>query len=362
MPSKTTHQTDLDWTQRIIRGDATAWNAFVEGFSDRVWRRAWQLCNEACPHNKAVVHCVFHSLSKGGVNPASDDRPGCDDGLDIYAFTFDYFFNRTKKTGKLKHYDGRASLETFVATVLHGNLRTDWIRHKRRVRIDQITRPPEIQRLTEADGKVFEQMVLQRPTETIARKVELDYEEVEAAQQRVTHALMTNGNLHLILRNAESAIDELDWHDNDTAPRVIPIKRSVDQIWKAVLSLFGRLNSHEKILLDMMFDKEMNASTILERCETLKIQLPVKPRSGKTTIHSIYQSVDAILDKVGQWLQDEHRPLLVEASDWLDSSEGDSASISTKGLKALLKNMGINAQGSSTDGASPASRTAEEGM
>ena len=337
------HQSDLEWVHRILDGDGNAWNAFVESFSDRVWRRCWNLCNESCPYNKAHVHCVFHSLVRGGVNPANDDRPGCDEGLEIYAFTFDYLYNRTNDTGKLKHYDGRASLETFVATILHGNLRTDWIRHKRKVRVDQITRPAEIQRLSDQDGLVFEQMVLQRPTETIARKVKMDYEAVERAQERVTHALMANGNLHLILRTPESAIDEFDWNDQDTAPRVIPLKRSVNDIWESVMTLFRRLPDSEKILLDMMFDQELQANAILERCSDLGIDLPVKPRTGNVTIHSIYQSVDSILGKLGGWLEEEHPSLLSDASNWLEEDVPDP-SVSVKGLKTLLKTMGVRSK------------------
>ncbi len=340
MPDKTIHQNDLDWAHRILDGDAPAWNAFVEAFSDRVWRRCWTLCNESCPYNKAHVHCVFHSLVKGGVNSASDDRPGCDDGLEIYAFTFEYLFNQANHTGKLKHYDGRAKLETFVSTILHGNLRTDWIRHKRKVRVDQITRPAEIQRLTEEDGLVYEQMVLQRPTETIARKLSFDYETVQLAQERVTHALMANGNLHLILRTPESAIDEFDWNDHDTEPRIIPLKRSVHDIWESVVALFDRLPAGEKIMLDMIFDQELQANEILERCTTLNIDLPVKPRSGILTIHSIYQSVDAILAKLGGWLEEENRPMLKDAANWLENESADTT-VTVKGLKTLLKSMGI---------------------
>jgi len=343
MPAETQHETDLAWVARILDGDAHAWNAFVESFSDRVWRRCWTLCNESCPYNKAHVHCVFHSLVQGGVNAATDDRPGCDEGLEIYAFAFEYLFNRQNNTGKLKYYDGRAKLETFVSTVLHGTLRTDWIRHKRKIRVDQITRPAEIQRLSDEDAQVFEQMVLQRPTETIARKLSMAYGSVEQAQERVAHALMANGNLHLILRTPESAIDDLDWNDQDTAPRVLPLKRSVHEIWETVLTLFGRLPDGEKILLDMMFDQELQAGEILERCTALGIDLPVKPRTGNLTIHSIYQSVDAILAKLGSWLEQENRSLLTDASNWLDEDVSE-VSVTTKGLKTLLKTMGLRSK------------------
>jgi len=338
-----TYTTDLDWVRRIIDGDDEAWNAFVDRFTDRVWRRSWQLCDEACPFNRATVFCVFHALAKDHVQPGSDDRPGCDEGLEIYAFIFDYFHNKRKGTGKLKHYDGRSKIDTFVAAVLHGHLRTDWIRHKRKLRVDQITRPTEIQRLSKPDGRVFEQMVMQRSIETISSRLGMPYEEVAAAQERVTHALMTNGNLHLILRSPESPVDEFDPSSRTSSLQVIPLTRSVDAIWDAVCELIGTLPENEKILLSMMFDKELDAKVILERCTTLDIELPVRPRTGNVTIHSIYQSIDAILKNLGEMLQSEHAKLLREAHDWLDD-DSVSTSVSVKGLKALLKHMGIAEQ------------------
>ena len=340
MSSRSSQTADLEWVNRIFAGDAAAWNSFVKHFTDRVWRRSWHLCNESCPHNKAVVSCVFHALARDSVAPANEDRPGCDDGLEIYAFIFDYVYNRTKDTGKLKHYDGRASLDAFMAAAMHSNLRTDWIRHKRRLRVDQITRPEEIQRLSDNDGRVFEQMLMQRPTETISRKLKLPYEEVEQAQERVAHALMTNGNMHMILRSPEGTIDGHDWEHPDTAPRILPMKRAIDAMWETVCDLIVRLPEDQKILLDMVFDKELSAQDILDRCVRLGIDLPVKPRTGTTTIHSIYQSVDAILKTLGGWLADEHRDQLREAYDWLDD-DSLSMAVSVKGLKSMLKNMGV---------------------
>jgi len=351
MTTTTHHTEDLAWARRIFDGDAEAWNEFVKRYSDRVWRRSWQLCYEACPHKQGGVFCVFHALSAGGVQPAKDDRPSCDDGLEIYAFTFDYFYRRDGKTGKLKHYDGRAKLDTFVSTVMHGHLRTDWIRHKRRLRVDQITLPDEIQRLPKPDQEVFKQMLMQRPTETIARNVGLSVELTEQAQERVTHALMTNGNLHLILRNPEGPIDELGPEVSGGASlRVLPIQRAVDLIWEKVCVLIGELPEPNKILLDMVFDEELDAKTMLERCRSLKLALPVTPRTEKMTIHTIYQSVDALLKTLGAQLKARFPDVLKNASDWLEDESITSASpVSVKGLKALLKNMGVAASPPSDD-------------
>ncbi|NND70171.1 MAG: hypothetical protein HKN43_01190 [Rhodothermales bacterium] len=342
MPTEVSNSNDVLHVEKILDGDANSWNSFVQEFSDRVWRRSWHLCNEACPHNKANVHCVFHSLAANRVQSISDDRPGCDEGLEIYAFTFDYLYNRNKGTGKLKHFDGRSKLETFVSAVLHGNMRTDWIRHKRKLRVDQITRPAEIQRLGEKDAKVFEQMVMQRPTETIAGNLKMDYDEARAAQERVTHALMANGNLHLILRDPEGNLDDFDRQESaENILRVIPIQRTVNRIWSAVCENIELLPESHKILLDMVFDKELDAKLILERCQQLDISLPVVPRSGKLTIHSIYQSTDHILKSLGTSLEQDHKELLNEARNWMDD-DSLSKSVSVRGLKALLKNMGIN--------------------
>jgi len=109
------------------------------------------------------------------------------------------------------------------------------------------------------------------------------------------------------------------------------------------MTLFRRLPDSEKILLDMMFDQELQANTILERCSDLGIDLPVKPRTGNVTIHSIYQSVDSILGKLGNWLQEENPGLLSDASNWLDEEVPDT-SVSVKGLKTLLKTMGVRSK------------------
>ena len=339
--NRTPHAEDLKWVHRIMDGDARAWNRFVEAFSDRIWRRSWQLCNEACPHNKASVFCVFHALAADSVKPSSDERPGCDEGLEIYAFIMEYFHNAAKGTGKLKHFDGRSSLETFVASVLHGNLRTDWIRHKRKLRVDQITLPEEIKRLPKSDHRVYRQMVMQRPTETIARHTGLSPDDVAMAQERITHALMANGNLHLILRSPEGSLEDLGYGDDAKMPRAIPLHRTVERIWEAVCDLIRELPEQHKILLDMMFDEELDAKVILARVNELKLDLPVSPRSGKMTIHTIYQSIDQILKDLGTQLQARDSGVLDEARTWLDDDSIDG-SISSKGLKALLKNMGIS--------------------
>ncbi len=226
---------------------------------------------------------------------------------------------------------------------MHGHLRTDWIRHRRKLRIDQITIPEEIKRLDVQDHRVFEQMVMQRPTETIARNTGLSVEDTERAQSRVTHALMANGNLHMILRDPEGAIDE---HTERTAasslkPQALPIQQTVDRIWEAICGLIRELPTPQQILLDMVFDKELDAKTILAQCLSLNIELPVRPRNNNITIHTIYQSVDAILNKLGKQLQDTHPALLRDASNWLERDAPSARSVSEKGLKAMLKNMGI---------------------
>ena len=183
-------------------------------------------------------------------------------------------------------------------------------------------------------------MVMQRPTETIATNVGLGIEETEQAQERVTHALIANGNLHLILRNPEGALDDAMIEEGRDGLRVLPMQRSVDQIWEKISLLIHELPAQQKILLDMVFDEELDANTILERCETLSLALPVTPRSGTITIHTIYQSIDALLTILGEQFELRFPEVLHDAQTWLDNDDLN-ASISIKGLKALLKNMGI---------------------
>lgn len=348
MPSTVTdHNVDVNWVRQIIAGNSAAWNRFVEQYSDRIWRRSWQLCHEACPYKRSGnVFCVFHALSKSTVQSVNDDRPGCDEGLEIYAFIFDYFYNHKKNTGKLKNYDGRSALDTFVGAVLHGHLRTDWIRHKRKMRIDQITYPEEIQRLPRLEQKVFEQMLMQRSTETIARNVGSRVEEVERSQRRVTHALLSNGNLHLILRNPEEGMDDsLQQRKDSNAPRVLNMEWAINMLWECICAVIKELPEEHKILLDMAFDQELGAKSMLDRTIQLRLKLPVSPRSGKMTIHTIYQSIDAIMKQVGVLLIEQYPNEVDQARQWLGQSDEDRAGISAKGLKALLKEMGLRNDG-----------------
>lgn len=337
------YRDDLAFVKRILKGDPQAWNAFVDEYSDRVWRRAWQLCYEACPYKRnGGVFCVFHALSRETVQGVNDNRRGCDEGLEIYAFIFEYFYNRKQHTGKLKNYDGRSSLETFVGAVLHGHLRTDWIRHKRKLRVDQINHPKEIQRLSRTDQRVFEQMVMQRPTETIAREVGLSYEGAAAAQERVTHALLANGNLHLVLRHTEAAMEDTSVYRMTTgSPSVLRMQQTVERLWECIGLLIQELPPHQKVLLDMVFSKELDAKTVLARCVQFNLDLPVKPRTGKLTIHSIYQSIDAILKGISIQLTERFSDVLTDARHWLDKSDHEGLHVTAKGIKALLKQMGI---------------------
>jgi hypothetical protein len=123
--------------------------------------------------------------------------------------------------------------------------------------------------------------------------------------------------------------------------KVIPIQRTVNNIWSSICDMIVDLPESHKILLDMVFDKELDAKLILERCEQFNLELPVTPRSGKLTIHSIYQSIDHILKSLGETLERDQSDLLKEARNWMDDANL-SESVSVKGLKALLKNMGIN--------------------
>jgi hypothetical protein len=91
----------------------------------------------------------------------------------------------------------------------------------------------------------------------------------------------------------------------------------------------------------MVFEKELDARTMLERTQQLQLVLPVVPVSGNMTIHTIYQSIDHILREVGRQLTVRYPELLEEAYTWLDDDTLQPGAVSIQGLKALLKNMGL---------------------
>lgn len=340
MEKKVKYSKDWKFVQDILHGNADAWNKFVDRFSDLIWKRAWELCREVCRNLSGNYWCVFYAQKIDWSRQHASDRAGCDDGVEIYAFIFDYLYNRPQATGKLKFYDGKSNLETFVAASLYGHLRTDWIRHKRKIRVDQITRPPEIKALPETEQKIFDQMVLQRQASVIARNLNLPLNSVEEIQTKITHLLMANDHLPMILKRAEVALDTELPHKDPMSPRVFQMRDSLGQIWERISGLICELPGNEKILLSMYFDQEAEAGQILATCQEINLTLPVTPRTGNLTIQTIYQSIEMILKKIGKQLQENFAEELASGRDALELNES-SRKISVKGLKLLLKEMGL---------------------
>ncbi|NBC85866.1 MAG: hypothetical protein GVY25_06705 [Bacteroidetes bacterium] len=343
MPDPITYPDDHAWVERICSGDADAWNRFVDRYSDRIWRRAWHLCDEACPfkHRRFAAFCVFHALDANHVQPSHDTRPGCDEGLEVYAFICEYFWNRSAETGKLSFYDGSASLDAFVAATLHGSLRTDWIRHHRGVRIDRIPMPPEIEALPSTERAIYEQMVLQRPAERIAREIDADLSipDIEAAQERITHVLIASGNVRHILREPEVVTAD---YAETAAPggRVVSLHGPMTDLWTAVGDAICDLPSPHRLVIDMVFDEGLTAGEVLDRVETLGLDLPVTPRSGPYTTAHVYQSIDALLKRVGTAVMENEPNVVNEARSWLPQ-DLDAAPLHVAGLKEMLDAMGV---------------------
>lgn len=338
------YKDDLAWVNRICAGEPGAWDRFVDRYSDRFWRRAWRLCDEACPfkHRRFAAFCVFHALDDDHVQPLHDDRPGCDEGLEVYAFICEYFWNRSAETGKLIFYDGSASLDAFVAATLHGSLRTDWIRHHRGVRIDRIPMPPEIEDLPWVERQIYEQMVLQRSAERIAREIDADLSipEIEAAQERITHELIAHGNVRHILRDPEVVTAESADDRASPGGHVVSLHGPMTALWTAVGDAIAHLPDDHRLVVDMVFDRGLTADQVLDRVETLRLDLPVTPRSGSYTTAHVYQSIDKLLKQVGDIVTNQHPGAVRDARAWLPHDVSD-APLHVAGLKQMLDAMGL---------------------
>jgi DNA-directed RNA polymerase specialized sigma subunit len=341
-PQKT-YKDDYNFVQSIINGNAQGWNLFVKKYTDNVWQRAWNLCSEACYNNYSTISCIFHSIKAQSVRPLSDMREGCDDGLEIYSYIFDYLYNRKQGTGKLKFYNGQSSLDTFIKVVLYGNLRNDWIRHKQKIRIDKITHPPEIKKLPKINQKIFDHMVLKHDSKKIAKQLDISVDKVERIKAEISHILMSHGNLYLVIRDIEQPFFEENSKHDPYDHSLDSMQRTIGSFWKIICKCIRDLSDNEKIILDMIYNKELNATAILEQCKNLSISLPVKSRTSSITIHTIYQSIDIILKKVGNTLKEHYSDVLVEFKNYAAPDFNiTGTNISVSGLKEFIKNMGID--------------------
>lgn len=338
----------LFFVQQILAGNAKAWRFFKNRHAGRMLERAWQLCRKTYSNLPADFN-LFLNLLKNRQRVSEKRRQDIyDEFMEIYRFIIYYFYNPEKKAGKLKFYDGRSRLTTYVIQVLIGrSLKTDWLRHKWGVNFSQIPKPAEIQALPFMEQAIYLEMVLRRRPEVIARNLKLDLQQVESAMQRIENELRQHGHwppgpgwANII------PIDEnFEQRDLSTQEQVL-MGQALNLLWEKVCALIGELAENEKILLDMFFDRELDAKAILKRCRELNLPLPVKVKSSEVTIHHIYQSINDILSRLGERLQKGYPGEVENCRRWLEEERAENrVEIFARGLKLLLKEMGIYAAG-----------------
>lgn len=127
---KGTPRDDLLLVTRIERGDADAWESFVNAYTAWALYRARRWCREHCPHRRAGAICALMTVARqmegtGGPPPPGGDE--CGDGLDSYI----WILEQLRK--KIRRYTGKnnSRLSTYIWTVLNSReLYVDWLRWK----------------------------------------------------------------------------------------------------------------------------------------------------------------------------------------------------------------------------------------
>jgi len=127
---KGTLEGDLRMVGEIGRGNARAWEEFVERYTGWALYRAARWCKRHCPHRSPDMECGINSVSlrMDGIAPfAGGSREECDEGMDTYI----WILEQLKR--KMMKYGGKngSRLSTFVWTVLNSReLYVDWLRWK----------------------------------------------------------------------------------------------------------------------------------------------------------------------------------------------------------------------------------------
>lgn len=126
---KGTPKGDLSLVARIERGDAAAWESFVNDYTAWALYRAQRWCREHCPHRRAGASCALITVARQmeGTGVPRPDGDECGDGLDSYI----WILEQLRK--KIRRYTGKnnSRLSTYIWTVLNSReLYVDWLRWK----------------------------------------------------------------------------------------------------------------------------------------------------------------------------------------------------------------------------------------
>jgi hypothetical protein len=230
---------DKEFVKKILDGNQSCWEEFVERYTDWVLYTAWEFERKFCRLPARFINCSLLMIMrqrKGEKVSYRREGEDCDEGVELYLWLFQQLRTR------LKSYRGKSKLSTYIWMILNSKfLQVDILRWKYG-RVDECNEkrlPAAIQELPETERKIFVWLRRGKDEGFILRKLNLDQESFQQGVSRVRETLLRAGQLDII---EHFTFRSLEFWDGETQ----------QQLWYK-----GQIQEQEKTITDQVFYRQM---------------------------------------------------------------------------------------------------------
>jgi hypothetical protein len=286
------YKADLDFVKRILKNNKSAWDNFVNKYTNNFFFRAksWTKKSEYNPLQEKRMYSLDESQSKIAYT---------DDTVDAYLWIFEQF-----KNNKLKSYKGFAPLDHYINAVLADKrFMIECIRKiKGRIKI-----PKCLQSRSEKHKKIFTLMTQNKHEGQIASVLEMTVEKVMDIQNEVRDILRKDGKEDMVVKQVMNEIDE----NILTAKNKQLINSIEDEIdlKKEINRVIIKLTPDEKLLLKFYFFDKLTPDEIIQSYRDINRNLPDKINPENVDKKDLTGIIDSIIDKIKNILVKKYKEL-----------------------------------------------------
>jgi hypothetical protein len=259
------YKSDKALASKIVQGDKTAWNEFVNTYSNYILVNIITWCRSTCRIITEPAECAVETLR----NPHSAKKTGntgntCEEGIELYI----YIFNALR--ARVARYQGKSSLKTFITACLKFIYSDYFIAKHGKINI-----PVALKDASETDKKVYKVLYRSSDLEPAVEKLEklgIAREETMNSFKTITGLLEEDGRdkvwHHLysqFLKNKQVESLELTDENGNESERDITIN-DADYTNTEVLQLFEKcfkeLEAKQQRLLKLKFKDNLSTKEI----------------------------------------------------------------------------------------------------
>lgn len=312
------HKQEKLLVEEILNNNPIAWNTFVKKYSNLIVYYVVKWCNSKCGGFSDNISCEIKLIKQNtpiledklcknkSINITNNDnfefntKKNCDLGVDLYVFIFYELKN------KIKYYEGRALLSTFIVSCLN-NIINDYFIHK----YGRINTPTCLKNASKLDQDIYDvicksesmEEIIYRGTElgntkeVVLNSFNRILDTLEKANKEVADGEINKVWRHIVSKikkntkvNPLTYIDEngkrldIDVESNDED---YSLKEFSDYLYECLY----KLDSRDRRIIELRFQKGFTIKKIYELYKDLfnfKSEAKVYPEIESSVLKLIY--------------------------------------------------------------------------